>query len=224
MYDGFSVRLDKLIKQLGGPGKACTAAGVSYPTLDRWKKGTSDPQVSNLIALTKATNVSLDWLVFGTDKEDSLIINQNLKNDDDYDYVPFYRVKTSSGHGSYTDEQRQPAHHLAFRKHWLTARGLHLKNLVGLVTSGDSMEPTIHDGAAIIANTANNQALDGHIYVIRIGDRVWVKRTQWLLDGGLRLISDNKTYENMDITSQKLENTDIEIIGQVIHLSYDLVK
>ncbi|PIE42525.1 MAG: hypothetical protein CSA47_00295 [Gammaproteobacteria bacterium] len=86
------------------------------------------------------------------------------------------------------------------------------------------MEPTIKDGASIIINTTRKEPADGNIYVIRIGDRLWVKRTQWLLDGGLRLNSDNDYYESMDIALGDFEHDDIEIVGQVVHTAYDLVS
>ena len=84
------------------------------------------------------------------------------------------------------------------------------------------MTPTIPEGAAVIIDQTRNQALDGKVYVIRIDDRHYVKRVQWLIGGGLRLISDNKFYEPLDITKADMEATNIEICGQVIHASYDL--
>ncbi len=74
------------------------------------------------------------------------------------------------------------------------------------------MEPTIQNGAAIIINTSRNEAMDGDIFVVRIGDRLWVKRTQWLTDGGLRLISDNHIYEKMDVSAVDLQHDNIEVM------------
>ncbi len=70
MYDSnFSDRLDIAIEKIGGIGKACSIIGVSYPTIGRWKEGTSDPKLSNVKAFAEAANVSLDWLVNGTGEE-----------------------------------------------------------------------------------------------------------------------------------------------------------
>lgn len=70
MYDSdFADRLDIAIEKIGGVGKACSIIGVSYPTIGRWKEGTSDPKLSNVKAFAEAANVSLDWLVNGTGDE-----------------------------------------------------------------------------------------------------------------------------------------------------------
>ena len=65
----FAERLEIAIKKIGGVGLACSKAGITYPTLTRWKEGTSDPKLSNVKAFAEAANVSLDWLVNGTGDE-----------------------------------------------------------------------------------------------------------------------------------------------------------
>ncbi len=224
MYDkNFKSRLNETIQQLGGIGKACRAAGVTQPTLDRWKKGVSDPQMSSLSQLAKTANISLDWLVFGEAASEAPP-NSLSVDTGDYDYVPFYRLEVSAGDGRFSEGTAQSTHRLAFRKRWLAAKGYKIKDLIGFVARGDSMEPVIKDGASIIVNQASKRPADGDIYVIRVGDMLWVKKTQWLLDGSLRLKSENPAYEDMDISRQDLEHEDIEIIGQVVHTAYDLVK
>lgn len=61
----FGKRLLECVDKIGGVGKACEAAGITYTTLTRWKDGTSDPKMSNIIAFAKAAGVSLDWLMTG---------------------------------------------------------------------------------------------------------------------------------------------------------------
>lgn len=61
----FEKRLLECVDKIGGVGKACEAAGITYTTLTRWKDGTSDPKMSNILAFAKAADVSLDWLIFG---------------------------------------------------------------------------------------------------------------------------------------------------------------
>ncbi|OPH33752.1 Uncharacterised protein [Moraxella equi] len=57
--------------------------------------------------------------------------------------------------------------------------------------------------------------------MIRIGEQLYVKRTQWL-PTGLRLISDNTIYDPIDLSKADLDSSDIEVYGQVVHISYDL--
>ena len=229
MYDSnFSDRLDIAIEKIGGIGKACSIIGVSYPTIGRWKEGTSDPKLSNVKAFAEAANVSLDWLVNGgKDIDVTQVSKPNAiydieKPDDEYAYIPAYDVEVSAGNGSVCLGESEPTKHLAFRQHWLTARGLNVKSLAAMFTKGDSMTPTIPESAVVVINREQRTPLDGKVYVIRIDDRHYVKRIQWLIGGGLRLISDNKFYEPLDITKADMEASNIEICGQVIHASYDL--
>lgn len=70
MYDSdFADRLDLVVDKIGGMTKTSALIGVSYPTIGRWKDGTSDPKLSNVVALAHAANVSLDWLVNGSGRE-----------------------------------------------------------------------------------------------------------------------------------------------------------
>lgn len=229
MYDSnFADRIDIAIDKIGGIGKACGIIGVSYPTIGRWKEGTSDPKLSNVKAFAEAANVSLDWLVNGSKDIDVSQVQQPSasydidKPNDEYEYVPAYDVEVSAGNGAVCLGEAEATKFLAFRKHWLTARGLNVKSLAAMFTKGDSMTPTIPESAVVVINREQTKPLDGKVYVIRIEDRHFVKRIQWLIGGGLRLISDNKFYDPLDITKADMEATNIEICGQVIHASYDL--
>lgn len=223
MYDkNFADRLDIVIKQIGGVSQASSIIGVSYPTIGRWKDGSSDPKLSNIVALASAASVSLDWLIHGTGDQIQADNQQHPTISDDYAYIPAYDLEVSAGHGSTCFADAQPTKHMAFRQRWISSRGLQADALAALFTRGDSMTPTIPDGAAVIIDQTRTQALDGKVYVIRIDDRHYVKRVQWLIGGGLRLISDNKLYDPLDITKDDMIASNVQICGQVIHASYDL--
>lgn len=134
----------------------------------------------------------------------------------------FKGVIASAGGGIFSDGVIGTDDFLAFRKAWVKRNGLNAKELVALNTDGDSMLPTIPEKATILVDKSKNIAKDGRIYVIRIDDRLYVKRVQWIPTGGLKLISDNAVYESFDITRQDLESENVQVYGQVIHLSYDL--
>ena len=238
MYDSnFADRIDIAIDKIGGVGKACGLIGVSYPTIGRWKDGTSDPKLSNVKAFAKAAGVTLDWLVNGVieaefinDNSSSTFVSASKSTyeidkaapNDDYVYIPAYDVEVSAGNGSVCLGESEPTKHLAFRKQWLAARSLQVDSLAAMFTKGDSMTPTIPESAVVVINRNHTKPLDGKVYVIRIEDRHYVKRTQWLIGGGLRLISDNKFYDPLDLTKADILANNIEICGQVIHASYDL--
>ena len=122
----------------------------------------------------------------------------------------------SAGNGQIAYDET-PLCHFAYRKDWLNERGLHEGDLRVVCARGDSMEPTIGDKDYLLVNTAEKEPKDGHIYVIRSCDMLWVKRIQRLLDGSLLLISDNKIYPPMPLKLD--EASDIEIIGKVVNSS-----
>lgn len=82
------------------------------------------------------------------------------------------------------------------------------------------MEPTISSKDTLLVDTSKTNPRDGHIYVIRSSDVLWVKRIQRQIDGNLLLISDNATYPSMPLALA--EHPDIQIIGQVVQVSKDL--
>lgn len=207
--------------------EASEAVGIGTTTLQQWEVGNREASIETLAKLAQLYKISLQWLIFGdtgstaTADEHTAPITPPTVSSDEYSHIPAYNIQASAGHGSFINGET-PTKHLAFRKRWLTARGLHAKNLAALFTKGDSMEPTIPDGSAIVIDKSRTTALDGKLYVIRIDDRLYVKRTQWIPTGGLRLISDNKAYDSFDITKDDMQANDIEVCGQVIHASFDL--
>lgn len=200
--------------------------GISRSTLQQWESGNTEASLETLDKLSKLYGVSPEYLIFG-DKGNEVSTTSQVdyvvdRPDDDYEYVPAYDVEVSAGAGSVCLGESEATKHLAFRKHWLTARGLNVKSLAAMFTKGDSMTPTIPENAVVVINREQRTPLDGKVYVIRIDDRHYVKRIQWLIGGGLRLISDNKFYDALDITKADMQANNIEVCGQVIHASYDL--
>ncbi|UNK05812.1 S24 family peptidase [Psychrobacter raelei] len=206
-------------------GGVATKVGIGTTTLQQWEIGGREASIETIEKLAKLYNVSPQYLIFGDTESQppqQLAPDSEAVNDDEYVHIPAFDIAVSAGHGMFNDGTIKPNKYLAFRRHWVQARGLTVKCLAVLFTEGDSMIPTIPENAAIVINRERNQALDGKVYVIRIDDRLYVKRTQWIPTGGLRLISDNKAYDSFDISKQDMQANDIEICGQVIHASYDL--
>lgn len=196
---------------------------VSRTTLQQWENGGTEASLETLEKLSKLYNVTPQYLIFGDTSHVSAPSAQASDTvDDEYAYIPAYDIEVSAGNGAVCLGEATATKHLAFRKQWLKARGLTAKSLAALFTKGDSMTPTIPESAVVVINREHTQPLDGKVYVIRIEDRHYVKRIQWLIGGGLRLISDNKFYDPLDITKADMQASDIEVCGQVIHASYDL--
>jgi len=135
--------------------------------------------------------------------------------------VPFYKTFASAGFGAFNDDVYEPDDFVGLSARWLQQRGLQKNKLAFILTSGDSMTPTIHHGDMLLINRAVTTPRDGQIYVIRSGDQLWVKRVQGI-PGGIRLISDNKEiYAPIELMFE--DNLNFEVLGQVVFIGHDLI-
>lgn len=55
---------------------------------------------------------------------------------------------------------------------------------------------------------------DGHVYAIRYGDELRIKRLYKTFDGGIRIVSDNPTYPEERISRADMAH--VGIIGKAI--------
>ncbi|MDX7810976.1 S24 family peptidase [Aeromonas caviae] len=138
---------------------------------------------------------------------------------DEFALIPGYRVQVSAGHGALSQGETEPYRHLAFRRKWLKWRGFEEKELVIVWSKGDSMEPTISNNDTLVVHLGRTRPVDGHIYVVRNDDQLWVKRLQVLPHAWL-LISDNSLYKEIEVP--KDEQHTFEVIGQVVHIAHDV--
>lgn len=135
--------------------------------------------------------------------------------------VPFYKTFASAGFGALNDDVYTPDDFIGLSPQWLFQRGLQKNKLAFILTSGDSMTPTIHHGDMLLVNRAATTPRDGQIYIIRSGDQLWVKRVQGI-PGGIRLISDNKDiYAPIELMFE--DNFNFEVLGQVVFIGHDLI-
>lgn len=80
-------------------------------------------------------------------------------------------------------------------------------------TKGDSMRGTIEEGDVLFVDVGFNHYAGEGIYIIHTPDGLRAKRLQLLLNGDLKVISDNKAYEAEIISCQDLES--VVICGKV---------
>lgn len=94
-------------------------------------------------------------------------------------------------------------------------KGLDPKNLKLFEVVGDSMQPEYDEGDLAIVDMVNFRGdfiKIGGIYVVRVGDVVYVKRVEFLPKGAIKLISLNAKYG--DLYPHK-EGYEYEILGKV---------
>lgn len=127
--------------------------------------------------------------------------------------VTGYSQPAALGDGSLPDDYAE-AHKLKFRASSLRRKGLNPAHLHVYYGDGDSMEPRIHDGDAILFDTSDTRIVDNRIYVIRYEGHVYAKRLQVHED--LVLIeSDNRTDPKWARPVLVKPGDDFEVIGRV---------
>jgi phage repressor protein C with HTH and peptisase S24 domain len=113
--------------------------------------------------------------------------------DDAWDDIVGYSQAAGLGAGAEAAEYAE-THSLKFKKTSLRRRGIYGRDLAVYYGKGDSMEPTIKDGDAILFDTSDTRVTDGLLYVIQVDGMArpeyYVKRAM-VLDTGVYFQSDN---------------------------------
>lgn len=200
--------------------------GVHKNSLGNYERENRTPDAGFLAKLI-ANGYDCNWLLTGVGEPELQRDEQSWQKGgqegssfaEEFALIPGYNIQVAAGHGSIAGDEA-PTRELAFRRKWLRFRGFNENDLALVFAKGDSMEPTISDNETVMVDTSNQQLRDGHIYVIRNGDHLLVKRIQTLWNDGVQLLSDNKEYPPQEISSADLEN--LEVIGKVVWVGKDL--
>lgn len=189
--------------------------GINY-TLDgvkNWfrkdEKTRNNPEIKTLRALAELFDTSLDELIIGgsdTLKDLSL---------DNIVFLSKSEMRVGAGSEGVYDlamlqkDERKIAVDKAFLK------GLDTKNLRIFEVVGDSMEPDFYEGdwaiADMVAGRDNFVRIAG-VYIVRMGESVYIKRVEFLPHNGIKLISINTKYGEM---YPHKEGYEWEILGKV---------
>jgi phage repressor protein C with HTH and peptisase S24 domain len=118
------------------------------------------------------------------------------------------------GHGAEVDEWAE-TRKLKFRIDSLRKKGLFPGKLEIYYGAGDSMEPRIRDGDALLYDTGDTRPIHGKIYILRWRGGLMAKRLR-IYDGRLWISSDNKSDPQWkDDVPADPEKEDFEIVGRV---------
>ena len=93
--------------------------------------------------------------------------------------------------------------------------GIKANNADIIFGTGNSMEPTIKGGDALLVDKNRCEVCDGKIYCIRQDGQLKVKRLQRLSKTKIKIISDNKDYEAITLDLAHESENDFLIIGEI---------
>lgn len=186
--------------------------GVKVQTLKMYEKGSS-PSVEIAAKIAEACAVSLDWLagLDGGAATSALTTSSSV----DIVQLPRFDAKASAGRGL-VPVNEMPIGEVAFGRDFLRNLGANPEYCYILEARGDSMWPTIPDGALLIADASKTEVDDGRIYHFNVMDRALVKRARWSLDGKLYLTSDNIAagYPSEVFTADRID--ELRVGGRVM--------
>lgn len=132
-----------------------------------------------------------------------------------YATLPRLELRLSAGHAGPANHTEELASGAAFRADYLRRKGWSPDTHFTLRASGQSMEPTIQDGAPVVIAINETSVKSGRIYALKLdpGDEPILKRLDRLPGGRLRVRSDNPDPQ---FAAFEVNETDIEIIGRAV--------
>ena len=206
----FQLRLDNVLREFASVADLAHLIGVSDNAIYKWLSGRGQPSVANLVALAKASKVSLEWLATGHENAEPKHSVRRTVERDELFHVP--RHEKGPGGRTGTLRSEQIVDYLAFKKEWVSARlNADPRNLLLIEAVGDSMAPTLEDSDLLLVDLSEPRFRHDGIYVLRRDNELEVKRLQRRPDGTLNVISDNPVYEPSVVASDS-----VHIIGRVI--------
>lgn len=220
--NGLGSRIEELIKVAGGVAPLSRAAGVSRASIDKWRKDGADPSTSNILALSDATKVTLEWLATGHGpkfRSENSGQASARANNPPYQEVPLYEAGPASERGSFLEFAEVKAQ-LPFSDDTLLRR-LGRRSADGLIcvhATGDAMEPLIRDGDLLLVDTTKTQ-LTPAIFAVSSKLGFWVRRLNPGVES-VQAVCDNPAYEPMDIGHNAMHH--FEILGRVIWVGHTL--
>lgn len=138
---------------------------------------------------------------------------QTTDINNEFALITQYDVEISAGHGR-VEQHEIEIGKLAFRRDWLRHKGLTERSLAVVRITGDSMAPTIRDGALALVDTRRNDFKEDGIYVLTVDGHLAAKRLQGDFKGGVYIRSDNPAYREHHLSAD--EAATLHIIGRVV--------
>lgn len=230
----FRLRLREVVDRLGSAKVAADTAEVSQTTIDRWRNGPHMPPFDRVTVLCRAAKIHVEWLATGegprdiqpevdlsrqrTDREQSdhpmTEGRQIAKHSAEVRLLPKLTVEPSAGSGLIPSGEAVDGY-VAISDDYLREIGVDPRYAHVLRVSGRSMAPTINDKDVVIIDTSVRNAVTEGVYTLVYGEAVLIKRIRLLRDGGVTLVSDNKSEGYLDETVPRSELATLSIVGRV---------
>lgn len=179
--------------------------GITQSTLSEIENAKYFPSEASLKLLESEFGINGIWLRTGVGQDQVEIFDQSTKPDqeqsaDDYCRIPMYQGQVGAcGYGSEGGEE-YIGDLVAFRRSWIRHElMINPKDLTLIFVTGDSMTPTVTPGDMVMVDHSACDAITDGVWVLSMGDGPIVKRIQRMSKTRLRVFSDNKVYDPIEI-------------------------
>lgn len=206
------LRIKEAAGRIGGLNKLSEVVGIPRRTLgDHLVK--EEQKLSFLLEVSKSTGYDLQWLATG--EGEKLRGQSQSKADDDFIALPFLDVEASAGHGAIVAIHEDVKSVISFERAFLRSLGAVPDRCKIITARGDSMTPTIPDGAMIVIDHSQREVVNGWLSVVNVCGDLLVKRVRRRLDGTVELVSDNPIYPVEAIHADRIDQ--LIIVGRVVY-------
>lgn len=187
----FPIRLKQALgdQSIRGFAREC---GFSDTVLRQYLNGQSEPTRPALLAIARTANVSLEWLAAGP-----------------------ATIKASATSPAEKYTYKDP---LAFKTDWLQKEFPDSFDSLLLTQMPDeSMEPTLYMEDLVLADTSDRDlnTISHGIYLLKLGDRILIKRLQYVARNTFEVLSDNTTYKTFSIELSSEPNR-LNVMGKIV--------
>lgn len=207
----FEDRFLRLISMVGGADEAAAICDAGRSTLYSWAKSDGKVPLNAALKLAQAAGVSLDWVATGYDRRPDLA--SAPQEDEDLIKVPRLGVTAAAGVGI-RNENAEVEDYIYLTRAQLRAFGVPPDAVHFISVRGDSMEPTISDGANVLIDASRRRFRGDGVYALSIDGDVRLKRLTKTTDGSFLAISDNERYPPERLSRADLDGLQIE--GRVV--------
>lgn len=218
------------IAEWGAGTRLAKVAGTTDKAASKWLNGESMPGRPNMLSISKALGVRVEWLQHGeggmtlgsteddNHKRESNVISADFSNKrTDMIVIPRLDVAGSMGRGlTRPQDYEDVIDHMRVSTGWLR-RNVNASapgNLAVITGYGDSMEGTFSDGDLLLVDRGVTDIKIDAVYVLALKDELYIKRLQRRPDGVLLMLSDNPKYKPYEIKNGELDQ--FQVLGRVL--------
>lgn len=217
-------RLEQMIAEKGwNQTDLAFKLGITPQAVQQWlrNENPTTPSQARLRKISEISGYPVHWFSMSDEevkKDEFLISNMSGKSDLIHSYqIDLLDVNAKAGIGGcINNEYPDIIQSIYFSKDGLleivgrkTNNGLYM-----ITVPTDSMSPTIDKGDVVFIDTNVTSYSGEGIYIFAVDNEVYIKRLQRVPGGIYKALSDNKSYDPFEMTSDLFET--VTIIGKFV--------